>query len=290
MTDPTDFPPREHLGRELRLTHRMPRRGAIELTAPVVPEILDPDGTVQREVLATLLDEATGFVAVFSSLPDWASTAALALRVPFAPIEPAGTLRVEAEVVKAGKRLVFVESTVRWDGAPDRPVVALATGEFARVGRAGHNAAMELPEPDPDAVVSMALEGSRLPVSFRRRLGVDVLDAAGGVVAAPLVDYVRNSSGILHGGVVGALAIAAVEAASGHRVVDVTLQYLSPGRVGPFRTRAERLPTDGAGPLWRAEVLDAGTPAHGAPDAPTTMTRATATTASSPAPPQAVTR
>src|SRR5690606_5808344 len=129
------------------------------LTIPVVPEILRSDGAVHTEVLATILDETTGFIAVFSALPDWGSTAALALRFTGAPLEPRGDLVVDGTVVKAGKRLVFVEADAGWEpgsSAPGRSGqgdgaarvrVALASGEFAKVGRMDANLGMVMPDP-----------------------------------------------------------------------------------------------------------------------------------------------
>ena len=279
MPELGEFPPAAHLGRELHIAHRLPAADRIVLTIPVVPEVLDDDGTIAREVLTTVLDEATGFVAVYASLPDWGSTASLAMRFAPVPIEARGQVVVDGRVVKAGKRLVFVEAVARWDGHPDRPIVALASGEFAKVGRRGDNLTMDLPPPDPDQVFAMGLEGSALGVPYRERLGLRVVDGPGGIVELPFTDYVRNSSGILHGGVVGALAVASVEAAAGERVTDAHVQYLSAGRHGPFRTSVERLDAVGTGRLWRTQTFDVGGGTGG--DSPGhLMTRATATTAS----------
>jgi acyl-coenzyme A thioesterase PaaI-like protein len=283
MPEVGEFPPVEHLGRELRIAYRVPAPNRISLTVPVVPEILRPDGAVLTEVLATILDETTGFIAVFSALPDWGSTAALALRFTGASLEPCGELVVDGTVVKAGKRLVFVEADAGWvpgSSAPDRSGhsegagrvrVALASGEFAKVGRMDANVGMVMPDPDPDEVHSMALPDSRLPDPYPERLGMSVVDASAGVVELPFTSYARNSSGILHGGVVGALAVTAAEAAAGTSALDAQVQYLSAGRVGPFRTRAELLGDHEAGRLWRTETFDAG-------DDDRRMTRATVTT------------
>ncbi len=277
MPELGEFPPAEHLGRELHIAYRLPSPDRIELTIPVTSQVLDGDGTIQREVLTTVLDEATGFVAVYASLPDWGSTASLAMRFPPVSVEPRGQLVVEGRVVKAGKRLVFVEAVARWDGHADRPIVALASGEFARVGRLGDNLTMEMPPPDPDEVFSMGLDSSALPMAYCERLGLRIIRGSDGVVEMPFTDYVRNSSGILHGGVVGALTVAAAEAASGQRVADAHVQYLSAGRHGPFRCRAERLEVVGTSRVWRTETLDVGGASGG--DDGHLMTRATVTTA-----------
>jgi len=126
------FPPAEPLGGELHIAYRLPEPDRIERTIAVVAATLDADGTIQQEVLTTVLDEATGFVAVYASLPDCGSTASLAMRFPPVPVEPRGQLVVEGRVVKPGKRLDFVEVVARWDGHADRPIVALAAGSSRR--------------------------------------------------------------------------------------------------------------------------------------------------------------
>jgi acyl-coenzyme A thioesterase PaaI-like protein len=254
MTDLTDYPPVEHLGRDLHIAYSLPERGRIALTIPVVPHILRTDGTVQTEALATVIDEATGFVSVFTCLPDWASTAALSIGITGAVVEPEGVLAVDSTVVKAGKRLVFVEATVRWGSV----LVAHAQGEFARVPRADQNLEMDGLEPDPGQVFALGLPDSGLDKPYPERLGLATLDASGGVLDLPFEDYTRNSAGILHGGVVGALALTAAEAASGGRVIAAHVQYLSAGRVGPFRTTAERWYGQGDGVVWRTETRDQG--------------------------------
>lgn len=263
-----DFPPEQHLGRDLRIAYRMPGPGRIELTIPVVKELLRVDGTVKSEVLTTIIDETVGFAAVFEALPDWGSTAALSFGFTLEPVEPDGLLVVAGQVVKSGKRLIFVEGDVCWQGR----LVAHGEGEFARVGRADRNADMDLPAADPDEVWEMGTPDSGLDRPYPERLGFEVVDGPGGVVEMPFDEYTRNSSGILHGGVVGALAIAAAEAAAEAPAVHAHVQYLSPGRTGPFRTGAAPRYQGAAGNVWRTETADVA-------DA-RTMTRAIVTTLS----------
>jgi len=104
MSDLVDYPPVEHLGRDLHIAYGLPERGRIRLTVPVVKEILQPDGTVQTELLATILDEATGFVSVFTCLPDWASTASLSIGITGEAVRPEGLLEVVARRVRVSSR------------------------------------------------------------------------------------------------------------------------------------------------------------------------------------------
>lgn len=275
-----DFPPAEHLGRDLHIAYRFPEPQRIELTIPVAKEILRADGTVQTEALTTILDEATGFLAVFAAQPGWSSTASLGFGFPLEPVEPDGDLVVDGRIVKAGKRLIFVAADITWRGR----LVAHAAGEFARVTRANHNLSMEMPEPDADEVFALGVPESGLARPYPIRLGMRLVDEAGGVIEMPFDTYTRNSSGILHGGVVGALGLAAAEAAAGAWAVSGHMQFLSPGRVGPFRTRATfRYRNRDGGAVWRTETFDMGDGGGTGDDGDAVegrrMTQATVTTA-----------
>jgi acyl-coenzyme A thioesterase PaaI-like protein len=298
MPELGDFPPVEHLSRELGIAYRIPAAGRILLSIPVVDHILRADGTVQSEVLATVLDETTGFVSVLAAQPDWGSTAALEMHFPPVAVAARGDLVVDGRVLKAGRRLVFVEAEVRWlpeggssgaaagaGGELGSAVVAYAAGQFAKVGRAAHNATMDIPDPDPGEIFAMALADSALPEPFPRRMGLRPVGPA--TVELASSDYVCNSSGILHGGVVAAVAVAAAEHAAGAPAVHAFVQYLSAGRTGPFRATAERRYARGTDTCWAVDTFDAGDDAGAAGDgagaagAGRPMNRSTVTTAES---------
>ncbi len=260
-----DFPPQRHLSRDLGIAYRVPEQGRILLTAPVVPALLRPDGSVRTEVLAVLVDETVGFVAVYAAAPDWASTANLALACTLAPVEPRGVIEVDSQVVKVGLRLVVVEAEVCWEGR----LLAQTQGAFARVGRADRNVGIDLPGPDPGAVWEMGA-GALDRVPFGEVLGLRVDGPGGGSegggVALDFGEYVINSSGLLHGGVVAALSLAAAEQAggstptadSGPAVLTANVQFLSPGRVGPFEAGASHRASLPGGELWSTETRDVG--------------------------------
>jgi hypothetical protein len=98
----------------------------------------------------------------------------------------------------------------------------------------------------------------RATLPLHERIGLRVADARGGVVEADLVDYVRNTFGALQGGIVAVLAEAAMlEASGGGSLSALAVRYRTLGRVGPFRTRVERL--DGPlGEVLRAALYDQG--------------------------------
>lgn len=251
MTVAEDFPPIRHVGRDLGISYRLPGPARIELTIPVVPEVLRPDDTVAAEVVATIVDEAVGFLAVLAAQPDWGSTAALSIGFTNRPVAPTGQLLVEGRVRKAGRRLVFVTGRVTWGEV----LIAHVDGEFAKVGRADRNTEMEIPPPDPDQIIEMALPGSGLTSPYVEGLGVTTLDPDAGRLRLEFGPYTRNSSGILHGGVVAALGVRAAELAAGAAAEHLAIQCLSAGRVGPFETTAE--PMEGhPGPVWCTTTVD----------------------------------
>jgi acyl-coenzyme A thioesterase PaaI-like protein len=156
--------------------------------------------------------------------------------------------------------------------------IAWATAEFARVPRADRNVDLDFERPDTSAVHSLALEDSGLTRPYPESVGMQVLDAEKGVIELAFVPYIRNSAGILHGGVMGTLAVEAAEVAARAehptaRASGADIQFLSPGRVGPFRTSTESMSVRPIDHVWRVETRDLG-------DAERAMTRALVTTTS----------
>lgn len=252
MPKTEQHPPERHVSRDLRIAMRYPAEGRLELRIPAVPEVLRADGTVRAEVLMTILDEATGFAAVLSALPGWASTAAL--HVGFANRPAADEVRVEVQLVKAGKRLVFLAADLR----SGHESLGWASAEFAHVPRSGQNEEMGVPRPDPRIEHDLALEESTLDGPFPDAAGLVTVDAATGVVELELGSWVRNTGGMLHGGMVGALVVRAAELASGGVATSADVQFLAAGRVGPFRTGAVALGDRGDERVWRVETRDLG--------------------------------
>lgn len=251
-----DFPPARHISRDLRIACSFSARETAQAKVPVTTHLIGPDGAVRSEVLLSLFDEVSGFLAVFSVLPDWVATADCQFGVD--PVPAGDEIELRARIVKAGKRLVVVESEASTGGRR----TAWAAAGFSRVPRSGANADLEMPDADTSVVYDLALEDSGFDSPFPEALGIETLDAASGSVQLAFSSYVRNTAGLLHGGVGGALALLAAEAASGPtgewRAVDAHFHYLSPGRVGPFRTSATPLAEHSGRRVWRAEVADVG--------------------------------
>ena len=110
----------------------------------------------------------------------------------------------------------------------------------------------------------MVLPSSGLAEPFAGALGIEVVDAAAGVVELPVLEWACNSMGALQGGAVGAVveqaALVALEraAAAPFAVTDLQLTYLSFGRVGPLRTETDVLVAQPDRGVAHVELFDKG--------------------------------
>jgi acyl-coenzyme A thioesterase PaaI-like protein len=92
-----------------------------------------------------------------------------------------------------------------------------------------------------------------------QRIGMKVVDAAGGVVELPNSPYVQNSRGRVNGGVLGMVFQGAAEAvAPGYVGSDLHIHYLASARVGPIRTDTHILREVDDHVVCRVEAMDAG--------------------------------
>ncbi|HXX29890.1 MAG TPA: PaaI family thioesterase [Myxococcaceae bacterium] len=114
--------------------------GTVTAVLPVRPDHLQQDGLVHAGVLATMADHAAGAAAVTGVAPE---ETVLSVEFKLNLLRPARgpELRVRAEVLRQGRRLCVVESSV-FGGPRDAPeLVAKATVTLAvvpaDVGRRG---------------------------------------------------------------------------------------------------------------------------------------------------------
>jgi len=253
----TTYPPDRHLLRDLQLEFEHGEDRTSRAWMPVVTELLGPDGSVRAGALATLVDVIGGGLAAQAAHPDWIATADLTLHL--AGAATGGAVEARARVEHAGRTTVVIEVGLH-DG--DGREIGLATMSFARLPRRGTN-------PDVTTTLTaarstMAVDGSGLQVPLLEQLDVHVVDAAAGVVEAPVDDWSRNSLGSMQGGAVAILVDAATEAAANAGravplvVADLQLTYLALARVGPVRTRVEVLDTRPGVVVARVELIDVG--------------------------------
>jgi uncharacterized protein (TIGR00369 family) len=97
--------------------------GTCECVLTPKPEHLQQNGFVHAGVLTTLADHTAGGAAI-TALPE--DRGVLSTHFAVQLMRPAqGRLRCRAEVLRAGKSLVFTEATV-FAGSPEKPVVKMA--------------------------------------------------------------------------------------------------------------------------------------------------------------------
>jgi uncharacterized protein (TIGR00369 family) len=254
----TAYPPDQHMLRDLRFTFEHDGDGRRSRAwMPVVPEICTDLGHVRAGALATLVDVIGGGLAATAAAPNWIATADLTLHVVDGAA-PGSVVEARGSVLRSGRTTVVIEVALT-DAAR---AIGLATMSFSVLPRRDSNPQVSsLREPGPS---TMSAPDSRMRMPFLEALGVEVVDAGGGVLDVPVGDWSRNSMGAMQGGVVATVVDAAAEvalrAAAGVPLVvsDLQLTYLGFGRVGPVRTRTEVLACNDAWGAARVELVDSG--------------------------------
>jgi len=252
------YPPDQHLLRDLRFSfdHDGDRTSS-RAWMPVVEEVCTDTGRARAGALATLVDVIGGGLAATAAAPGWIATADLTLSVVRCA-RPGSVVEARAQVLRAGRTTVVIEVALVDDREED---VGIATMSFAVLPRRDSN-----PEVDRmrDSPSTMAMPHSRLARPLLDELGVEVRDAARGVVDVPVIDWSRNSMGAMQGGVVATVADVAAEAAlrsaTGEPVVvtELYVTYLGFGRIGPVRSTVDILAAAAARGTARVELVDAG--------------------------------
>ncbi|MEN8161775.1 MAG: hotdog fold thioesterase [Myxococcota bacterium] len=254
-TPPQDYPPAEHVLRDLRLwsdsASEPPRAGL-----PVSGALHGAAGACATGVLAVLVDVVAGGAALRAADEGWIATSDLQVHW----LEPvaSGDLVASAEALRSGRTSIVVEVSVE---AAGRRV------GFGRVGFSRLEAKGDY-QRRPRTARSGRVDWGAGQAGFREpwaeRIGALVRAPAEGLLELPVTPYVGNSLGGLQGGIAVALLDFAAEAAANARggtrlaTRDLAVHFLSIARRGPVRTRAEVLRRDAAGCLLRVEARDAG--------------------------------
>lgn len=277
MSDPgaaVEYPPAEHILRDLRITVEHRPDGTSTAWIPVSEHVCHASGTPRAGVLSILVDVVGGGLAAVAVRPDWIATADLTLHLTPRPVT--GELRARGEIRRQGRTTVVVEVTVDARDTDGATVpLGIATMSFAVLPRRADNLVVD--QVDQVTRATMATESSGLTIAFPERLRVTVVDAGAGVVEVPFDDYILNSLGSIQGGVMAAAAAAGAEAAleavcgAPVQAVDVQVSYLALARIGPVRTRAQVLEAQPGFGAAHVEVVDAG-----ADDRVTTLARVVA--------------
>jgi acyl-coenzyme A thioesterase PaaI-like protein len=196
-------------------------------------------GQARISVLATLGDIFTGTLAAHVTAPKVALTIDLSLRI--VGDVSADRLDATSAILRTG-RTITLAGTDFTDPAGGA-VVAVCTATF-------------MPSPRPqdviDAVKGFTPSRRRMGGPFPEEMGARVL--APGHVEMARQPYVQQPTGVIQGGALALLAEVAGETLLDAPVAEMELRYLRGLRVGPARTRTERLGDDTA----RIEVIDTG--------------------------------
>lgn len=258
------YPPDEHILRDLRVSLEFRGEGRAVVRAPAVPEIRTAEGSLQIGAVATLIDVLGGALTVRAVYPDWMATSSLSVHMARRPASD--TIAAVGRVMRAGRTMAVVDVDILEEGVdPGERTDSVGTGmmTFSRLPRRKSNPTFE-PDMEVSGTVDFAIEGSGLKRPYRDAAGLRVLDEAAGAVELALRPYVRNSLHALQGGMIAVLADAAGEmaarraAARPMTTLDLSVQYLSQGKKGPFRTRARLVRRTGDTVLTRVEVIDRG--------------------------------
>jgi acyl-coenzyme A thioesterase PaaI-like protein len=238
------------LGATARVVH-----GELVLDLEPFPAILH-HGVVRASVLSYLVDCVAGIP--LDSDPDaWTLTTDMTVRARPIPAPP--RITATFRVLREGRRGATGAVDLRTDEGE-----AVGTGAigFTRVARRDGDP----PKPAFSADDVVAHFGTAPPVDqpLREAAGIQVVDAAAGVVEVPLTDHLRNPAGTLQGAMVALVAEAAAEELTSVRtgrptvVTDLDLRYLSRTGDGPVRTRTEVIGDEPDAPLV-VELVDLST-------------------------------
>jgi uncharacterized protein (TIGR00369 family) len=257
-----DYPPLRHALRDLLISVDFQEKTRCVVRAPIVPQICTDRGGVHVGIVGTLVDVLGAFLAIRAIYPDWIATSGLSIYLTRPAIS--GTIVASGRVIRAGQSINVIDVDISEESSSSThpsSSIGCAILTFSRLPRR-----KDTIEVEPDSVngITFAVEGSGLSRRYLDEVGLHILDDTAGIVEIKMTEYVRNSFGAIQGGIVSLLAdIAgqcAARAATGKPLTtkDLTIHYLSQGKVGPFQTRARVLRETKDTVLTRVEVVDRG--------------------------------
>lgn len=208
-------------------------------------------GSASLGLLMTLVDFVTSDPALVVADPDWTATQDLALHA-VAPLTE-GPVIVDSQLVRVGKKTVVVSADV-YDGhgvtdlrvataaietAGSAGALTLAARGLVTFARLPRAAARDADSYTPSKWIGKLRERPGEPVdgTIYSRLGLRVLDAAGGVLELDKTPSVLNSIGTLQGGAQAIFVEAAAHAMRPDLVAtDMQVHYLAQIGSGPARS------------------------------------------------------
>ena len=222
--------------------------GSLELDLVPRPELLH-HGILRASVVSYVVDALAG-ISVDGDASVWTLTTDMSIRMR--PVPAPQSLTAVNTILRRGRRSVTSTVEVTSDDG-----TALATGAigFAHIPRKDGD------PPKPIVPPEMAPQLFRVPEPLTRPLreeaGIEVIDAAEGIVQVEITPDLQNPAGTLQGAMVALVAEAAAEELVAARfespvvVTDLDLRYLAQTQAGPVRTRSRLL---GTGPDSSVQV------------------------------------
>jgi len=225
-----------------------------ELTLDLAPyDATLHHGVVRASVVSYVVDAAAGINADHD--PEmWTLTSDLSVRMR--PITAPAPISGRCRILRRGRRSATgMVELVSADGEP----FATGVAGFAYVPRREGDG----PKPGMTAEQAPAMLSGLPPLDapLREAAGIEVLDAAEGVVQLRVTPELRNPAGTLQGAMVALIAESAAEDLVGTRfespvvVVDLDVRYLAQAQVGPVRSRSRLLGDDPGAPV-EVQLID----------------------------------
>ncbi len=111
----------------LHITHESSGGGHASYRLAVSADLLNPHGVLHGGAVYTMIDYSMGGATMAVLAPDEVC-ATIEIKTSYLASVRGGTLTCDTEIIKHGRKVVFLESKVRDDGAK---LVATASGSFA---------------------------------------------------------------------------------------------------------------------------------------------------------------
>jgi acyl-coenzyme A thioesterase PaaI-like protein len=213
-------------------------------------------GVVRASVLAFVIDVAAG-IPLDQDADVWTLTSDMSVRMR--PVPAPDRIDATTTILRRGRRSATSLVELRTDsGTP------IATGAIGFVNVPRMPTDPPKPNVPPGKVPVIFRDPIPLARPLREEAGIEVIDAASGVVQVEVTPALRNPAGTLQGAMVALLAEAAAEDLIAARfgspavVTSLDLRYLRMAQVGPVRTRSSLLGATPDAPV-QVELIDTST-------------------------------
>jgi acyl-coenzyme A thioesterase PaaI-like protein len=213
-------------------------------------------GVVRASVLAFVVDVVAG-IPLDQDADMWTLTSDMSVRMR--PLPAPERIDATSTILRQGRR--SATSLVEMRTGEGAPIATGAIG-FVKTPRK----ATDPPKPKVSLGQTPLLfrDSTTLARPLREEAGIQVINAAEGIVQVEVTPDLRNPAGTLQGAMVALLAEAAAEDLATTRfessfvVTDLDLRYLRKAQVGPVRTRSRLLGIGPDAPI-QIELIDTST-------------------------------